>query len=654
MRWLAAAVVLLVALVGVLLMRGFPRQPRSRPAASASSPAVQSTHLSTSPATASAAIEPPPPPAEPLVTTTEDADPLATARIVGTVSTQDGRAVDALVALLPTLVRGRPHHRFAKTHGGSYEFRVRPGEWEVRAEAEAGISAHGHATVAEGETVRVDLVLLPYRYLVGLVTDPDGHPVPGAVVTPIANGFLRPAIAGPDGRYRLAVLEPRYPLRAEARGWGPGTAEPKDTGAEEVLCDLHLTRPASIAGRVRTRDGSPMPGVLVRALPTGWAVEAFETTTTSDARGEFVIEWLDPGKHQVQCRADGYLQLEAHEVTAGSVAVDLVMTRVSHVRGGVVMRGTGAPVPRAKVSWDWARTTTSEAGEFDLAIGPTPSAIIAVEADGLAPGASRPIALRPEQDVDGVVIELSAGGSIEGLVVGVHSGRGVPDAKVHLSDDGREATTDAEGRFLFEHVATGPHWVSVSDGSGASTSEEVQVAEGGSSHAALRLPAGGGRIFGTITDATGPLPKMLTVFHGTRRGVFDPDDVRAARDGTYEVKRIEEGDYLVSFGPGFLDKWAVERRVHVGPGESVRLDVQFPRGARVRGVAHARGRPCARREFRIEGADFWAVARTDADGRYVIERVPPGAYRPTDASSSAPFEIPEGASEVTWDINFPE
>lgn len=135
-RRIAAVIVLLVALVGVLLMRGLPRRSRLHPPASTSSSAATLPKLSATPATASTEVAPSPPPVASPAPPVEEVDPLATARIVGSVTTPDGKPASALVALLEQPVRGRPHHRLAKAEDGTYEFRVRPWSCALRAESE--------------------------------------------------------------------------------------------------------------------------------------------------------------------------------------------------------------------------------------------------------------------------------------------------------------------------------------------------------------------------------------------------------------------------------------------------------------------------------------------------------------------------------------
>lgn len=324
------------------------------------------------------------------------------------------------------------------------------------------------------------------------------------------------------------------------------------------------------------------------------------------------------------------------------------------IYGHVVERWSYAPIRRAHVFCPTGEETAASAlagerGEFELEIPFPGPCVVQARSDGYAPGASPEIMIRDGEDAEGVVIELDAGGTLDALVIGVHNGPPVAQARLSVSGDDRDLASDADGRVVAEHLAAGWHRATVSDDSGASLSQQVEIVEGGRSRAVLRLPAGGGRIFGRVRDATGaPFKRFLIEYAGGyQRSPIDAE-------GGYEAKPLQEGNHLISFHAWTPLARCWSRRVHVGAGETARLDVDTARGTRLHGVVRQGGRPRSSHQFRVESSDFWAYASADADGRYELEGVPPGEYRLYPGLSGPTFRVPDGVSEVTWDIDLSE
>ena len=91
------------------------------------------------------------------------------------------------------------------------------GRWAHRIATFLLISALGTAAAvaAQGEASAV---------VIGIIADAQGGVLPGATVTlrNVESGTVRTAVSEPDGRYRMAGLQPgRYSLRAELDGFAP-------------------------------------------------------------------------------------------------------------------------------------------------------------------------------------------------------------------------------------------------------------------------------------------------------------------------------------------------------------------------------------------------------------------------------------------------
>jgi len=251
----------------------------------------------------------------------------------GLVVAPDGRPIQGAEVWLLTLQRDwRGKERIAVTDAdGAFEARDVPGRYSFGASARGfGPSEPLDLEVAlpqsagpGGVELRLELTA-DGGSVVGVVADPDGAPVAGAIV---AVGAPAPAIygmrgdstmpehwgaqlaeTGADGRYALHGLPPGVlPLAVEARGLAVAQHTVEVITGATVTCDVTLVRGASIEGTVRTADGAAVAGAVVIQLATPF-VDPFPSQgptdrgapfawprTRSGADGRFVLGSLAPG-----------------------------------------------------------------------------------------------------------------------------------------------------------------------------------------------------------------------------------------------------------------------------------------------------------------------------------------------------------------------
>jgi putative cell wall-binding protein len=172
--------------------------------------------------------------------------------------------------------------------------------------------------------------------LTGVVTDPDGQPVPEAVVTAVHADDVDEPVADTttdtDGAWELALDDGEYHLHVAAERyadqWWDDRGEPvdvvtvgaerddgDDAGDDEIVVELRAG--ARITGTVEGPDG-PLEGAQVRVERTPFSIVVVET----DADGEFMLTGLRGGTHAVVVDAGerfttGFLEVE---VDAGAVA----------------------------------------------------------------------------------------------------------------------------------------------------------------------------------------------------------------------------------------------------------------------------------------------------------------------------------------------
>ena len=242
----------------------------------------------------------------------------------------------------------------------------------------------------------------------GRVLDHEGHPVRGARVGAESNRFgSDPPIVETDGdgRFRLGHLQPRETaITVQAKGHGPERIE-LDARTALPPVELKLGTPRTIQGRVVDRDGRPLPGIRVtvaywRRLNTlDWKAE-----TGTDGR----FRWENAPREEVWLNAfgNGFVGVRNHVVRALETETVIKLARTLRVSGTVVDFRTRKPIESFILTpgtesedgsytyWDKSRSKRQEAGRYEFRFR-EPAAygyLMKIEAEGYAPGLSRPIA----------------------------------------------------------------------------------------------------------------------------------------------------------------------------------------------------------------------------------------------------------------------
>lgn len=158
----------------------------------------------------------------------------------------------------------------------------------------------------------------------GKVTDHDGNPIAGALVT--INGLNESTTTDQNGEFRLPLGTGVYEVTASAFGYyeQTKTVEIKEEG-ETVTLDFTLEKVPgkSISGTVsNANDESPIAGAEVTIVYLGDNLEVGRTNT--DEYGRFTFNDLLSGDYLLTVEKDGY-SLEEVTVTLGEESVELVI-----------------------------------------------------------------------------------------------------------------------------------------------------------------------------------------------------------------------------------------------------------------------------------------------------------------------------------------
>jgi EmrB/QacA subfamily drug resistance transporter len=160
------------------------------------------------------------------------------------------------------------------------------------------------ATLAVGDRpLDFDLVLAGSGRLTGTVRDPEGKPVPHAmvVVTDVRGEVVTTGTSAADGVFGFAgVVAGTYTLAVSADGHRP-TAVPVVVATGQTKADVELSPGVRVRGTVRVKDGGPLAGARVTLLDAAGNVVGSAITGED---GEYAFADLTGGQYTVI--ASGY------------------------------------------------------------------------------------------------------------------------------------------------------------------------------------------------------------------------------------------------------------------------------------------------------------------------------------------------------------
>jgi RNA polymerase sigma-70 factor (ECF subfamily) len=492
--------------------------------------------------------------------------------------------------------------------------------------------------------------------ITGVVFGPDGAPAEGAQVSVV----WRTVDCDEHGEYSAPA--PRLP-QVYVIAWAPGCAESKilattvGSGAPTRV-DVHLKPSLLVRGRVRDAQGNAIAGATV----SNFFLQI--SKAVSDEHGDYSLDHLPASESRVQlfARAEGYCQ-STGEVGEGGT-LDFVMRRGATV-SGTVLAPDGTPARGASIvlgfspfAYDKLEARAHDDGGFTIAGAAPGGSKLFIEWRGAAQHVE-PVVVPPDGgDLTGLVLRLQANHFLAGRVI---DSRGQPVARVNVScqsrddDHGSHAVSDAKGAFRVEQLPAGPLKVEVyGRGYGRSVIEGVAVDR--DDFEATVSPAG--RAAGRVVDGTTgePIARFRVRFvnprlaDGEQRASFYSSAwAEAGRTFDDPNGRFDTGDEMMDCGAvlglevsaeGYAPALADHVVLAAAPDPDA-LVIRLHRGGALEGIVvdAGDGKPVvgALVKFVNEampiypGFDSFAssrpVVRTDAGGRFKIDRVAAGSCR---------------------------
>ena len=268
---------------------------------------------------------------------------------------------------------------------GTYTLEIDP--WE-----EDGFLEQRISDVEITGDMTFDVALGTGSTLSGIVTDPEGAPIPGAMVSVWNSDGLwsmESAVTAEDGGYRIDGLRPdSYTVSVGPPDDSQLSSEVvKDVAVgEDRVLDIELGPGLVIAGRITDVDGDPVAGIYVWAM--GPALAAGSTAVTG-ADGSYRLTVM-PGQHTLtlaQVDEGGFAARATHYVEVSEdMTLDLTLERaeVSALLGrvtdseGAAVAGVSVAASSRDASWltnalnstetesDGTYQLMLEAGRYDL------------------------------------------------------------------------------------------------------------------------------------------------------------------------------------------------------------------------------------------------------------------------------------------------
>ena len=497
----------------------------------------------------------------------------------------------------------------------------------------------------------------------GMVQDQGGKAVPGAIVmatatpegpapgwSPTPAAAPVQAITSSDGRFRITGLTAGgYSLTAAKPQVGVARPQPAMLGSGETLRGLVLTlgkAEAGLTGRVVDSGGGAIADArVVAGIMKGNTPIAFAAAT--DSEGRYALP-LPAGEYRFQAEASGYAPARFSLQLHLPMVRDFRLHPASGIRGRVLGKADGVPLPGAEVSLvdlqtvDMrmvTRTTLADdAGAFSFS-SLDPSSYRLIAHAGVFVGQHpAPVAVGLAQEVV-VDIRLDRGRRLQGTVQG-RDGAPLRDVAVMVPfgpveflasrQPGVRGRSDGQGRFQLDGLAPAQLEVLATAPAGRAR-QRIDLTTADREGLVLTI-APDGVVMGTVTDGNHrPIAgARVAASTGAPRGPWSTA-VLSDDSGRFRIEGLTPGALSVAaihtsgvaeLSPGNLE-----------PGVPRVLDVILADGGFVSGtVRRPDGRPVAGSQvFAFAGGwvqSPWgqptSATESGADGSYRVGPLPAG------------------------------
>lgn len=462
-----------------------------------------------------------------------------------------------------------------------------------------------------------------------------------------------------EGSYALSLPAGTFQLVASSGGLtaDPLTVSVRAGARERADFALSPSR-AQLQGQVVNRADEPVAGAWI----TVQTASGGRSAAVSDAGGRFELG-APRGPAQLTVRAPGY-GTQTVIASSPSDVGRIELGSGGSIEGRVVRADSALPVAGAQVSithlgqpdGTWTSVTADRDGAFAFTDLPPDRYGLIADGDEATSATVTPAVLAEGANVRDVLVEVSRGSDVTGVVLEREDGAACPEASVTLYGE-RQFDGRRDGSSLrFDRVPPGVYHVAVScPGHRAETAAaSIHVDE---RHAAFVWWVESGlEVQGSVSSSSGVPLGGATVEVAQLAGPGDVETITVDTDaaGHYAARELGAGRYRIT--PRLADSTvaaAEAREVELSEEHpSERVDFIVAAGARVTATCRSdSGRVADALELFGEaiGTSRFLRAQPDGEGRFVFSDVPDGSYRffaNDRRSTPIPLRGPAGEAEV--------
>ena len=513
-------------------------------------------------------------------------------------------ATDADVGVMLMIMAGgdrTPATKTAETkEDGAFTFnRLEPGNrWSLRVSHPSYQELQvGPIDVPEEGTVQESIQLEDGFVLYGRVVAAGTQiPVAGARLSlenpaarfmPKLKDKMQPdeTVTDENGYYELRNVTPNGKLLAcSAKGYATqlNQRDVSIVGVSELRkqIDFTLEEGMVIAGRVLAPDGTGVEGLRIDALGSN-AKSSSRGAGVSGKDGEFLIADVAEGRYSLRIAKEGLARKKFHsdpqQASAGDTDVEIRLQAQGGLMGVVV--GSDGPLSRFSITVRQEHPTNkafghvvkkaafnkAKNGAFTIEGLNQGTYIVQADATGYATSFSPPVQVEQGSQTPDVEVQMTAGGTISGIVLDTYTKEPIVGAKVTTFDNNHiqseftnlltamaptgltkaEAKTDAEGRFELPLILPDSYQVRIEKrGYTGFTTNDVAVLEGQDIDLGTIALAKGGTVRGTAFLSNGEVGAGVEItITPTSPALGTGQRTRADANGNFVLQNIPAGDY---------------------------------------------------------------------------------------------------------------
>jgi hypothetical protein len=241
---------------------------------------------------------------------------------------------------------------------GVIRMRAPAGSYEVAVWIDRCACWKSTEEVADGQTLKYDATVTPWTRVSGRAVDPDGQPVPAALVVLHGGDHV---VADRSGRFTAAFDEVRQGrggyLAARDPGRGLATVTPIGNRADPI--ELRLRPAWRLVGKVTDPNGAGVPAARVGLDWDVGGIDRLDVLVLTDSEGRFTMDAIPSVQkgfsYRLSVNASGFGPYRHRRISPEGPAgatVDIGVITVPPATAsisGVVVDANGAPAPGARV-----------------------------------------------------------------------------------------------------------------------------------------------------------------------------------------------------------------------------------------------------------------------------------------------------------------